>query len=309
MFPQFAPTTIKPHGAKNEAKSSVLHVSFIFLLHADAICHNSPHHCVGFFISASRCLFLPSLPLSHNTTQLTQLISHNSCDTIHPTQLLFAWQVQHLESLGAACGQRPPRDRAPFCEMSCGSEVVWDELYEMSGVRWVVWDEWCEMSCGRRRRRRRRTRSRESAIKNKNPTQRCGEKHSSSHKNISWNPLQILRNTTWQLPCTCHMSSHVSFPSPSPLLPRHRPSLLEDPLGSARWSARWGARQGAQDPPGSTVPPWSPASGRAVAYCCGENEKQCATSAFLWGGASISYWTFTIRCVYIYTYIYYIYII
>ena len=27
----------------------------------------------------------------------------------------FAWQVQHLESLGAACGQRPPRDRAPFC--------------------------------------------------------------------------------------------------------------------------------------------------------------------------------------------------
>ena len=27
----------------------------------------------------------------------------------------FAWQVQHLESLGAACGQRSPRDRAPFC--------------------------------------------------------------------------------------------------------------------------------------------------------------------------------------------------
>ena len=27
----------------------------------------------------------------------------------------FAWQVQHLERLGAACGQRPPRDRAPFC--------------------------------------------------------------------------------------------------------------------------------------------------------------------------------------------------
>ena len=26
-----------------------------------------------------------------------------------------AWQVQRLESLGAACGQRPPRDRAPFC--------------------------------------------------------------------------------------------------------------------------------------------------------------------------------------------------
>ena len=24
-------------------------------------------------------------------------------------------QVQHLESLGAACGQRSPRDRAPFC--------------------------------------------------------------------------------------------------------------------------------------------------------------------------------------------------
>ena len=29
-------------------------------------------------------------------------------------RMLFAWQVQHLESLGAACGQRPPRDRAPF---------------------------------------------------------------------------------------------------------------------------------------------------------------------------------------------------
>ena len=28
---------------------------------------------------------------------------------------LLAWQVQHLESLGAACGQRSPRDRAPFC--------------------------------------------------------------------------------------------------------------------------------------------------------------------------------------------------
>ena len=27
----------------------------------------------------------------------------------------FAWQVQHLESLGAASGQRSPRDRAPFC--------------------------------------------------------------------------------------------------------------------------------------------------------------------------------------------------
>ena len=27
----------------------------------------------------------------------------------------FAWQVQHLESLGAGCGQRSPRDRAPFC--------------------------------------------------------------------------------------------------------------------------------------------------------------------------------------------------
>ena len=27
----------------------------------------------------------------------------------------FAWQVQHLESLGAACGQRSPRDRALFC--------------------------------------------------------------------------------------------------------------------------------------------------------------------------------------------------
>ena len=30
-------------------------------------------------------------------------------------RLLFAWQVQHLESLGVACGQRSPRDRAPFC--------------------------------------------------------------------------------------------------------------------------------------------------------------------------------------------------
>ena len=30
------------------------------------------------------------------------------------TAHLFAWQVQHLESLAAACGQRSPRDRAPF---------------------------------------------------------------------------------------------------------------------------------------------------------------------------------------------------
>ena len=28
---------------------------------------------------------------------------------------VFVWQVQHLESLDAACGQRSPRDRAPFC--------------------------------------------------------------------------------------------------------------------------------------------------------------------------------------------------
>ena len=39
---------------------------------------------------------------------------------VHRMLLLhaFAWQVQHLESLGAACGQRSPRDRAPFCVAS-----------------------------------------------------------------------------------------------------------------------------------------------------------------------------------------------
>ena len=41
------------------------------------------------------------------------------------TAHLFAWQVQHLESLGAACGQRSPRDRALFCVAGAALREPW----------------------------------------------------------------------------------------------------------------------------------------------------------------------------------------
>ena len=103
----------------------------------------------------------PPSPPPSTSTHLTHLIGHNSSHTTHLTQLIlhnssattsltllhlrnssptthlcvagaalgapdaaFAWQVQHLESLGAACGQRSPPGSRAFLRGRCGTRCT-----------------------------------------------------------------------------------------------------------------------------------------------------------------------------------------